>query len=387
MRLFSCFFISLLFSFPVKAAESSNPFDSVKEADEEQRAREKVAKMIAVAGDVNGGESEYAPLHEAVMIGKPLLVKLLLEQKADIDRKQKANEYTRLMNKAFLQVAQARSALGIRTKGKEKGVDIDYTPLHLAAKYNIPEVVSLLLQRGANANAQTARGWTPLHYAAQGGALSSIEALLNHKKTNPGIQTKSLLTPLMVAVIAGKEEAVRLLAADATMVNFQNHRKQTCLHFLAATDLKNASKVFKILREHGADPKIKSWREVTPLHIAAFYGNVGQLKLLIENEALLDAQDWEGKTALHYATEKGHADCIKFLLERGASTTLRTFSKKHSIKGHNVWSFVGKNKRIKALFKGKAKNSLQAKMKKRKKKKKNRKDVKAAVKEILESAS
>lgn len=52
------------------------------------------------------------------------------------------------------------------------------TALHLAACEKSPEMVQLLLERGADPNAQDAEGRTPLHEAALWGRLQSVKALL-----------------------------------------------------------------------------------------------------------------------------------------------------------------------------------------------------------------
>ena len=44
-----------------------------------------------------------------------------------------------------------------------------YTPLHLAASYGYPELVSVLCEHGANVHARSATQETPLQMAARSG--------------------------------------------------------------------------------------------------------------------------------------------------------------------------------------------------------------------------
>ena len=66
----------------------------------------------------------------------------------------------------------------------ESGADVNaqdprgYAPLHWAAFKNYHEVVQLLLQRGAFVNIQSASGLTPLLQASARGALPSMKLLL-----------------------------------------------------------------------------------------------------------------------------------------------------------------------------------------------------------------
>ena len=53
------------------------------------------------------------------------------------------------------------------------------TPLHAAAAGKHADLVKLLIEHGANANARQHGGWAPLHSAAQNGDLESAHALIN----------------------------------------------------------------------------------------------------------------------------------------------------------------------------------------------------------------
>lgn len=54
------------------------------------------------------------------------------------------------------------------------------TPLHWAANLGNTNFGSILLQHGANPNAQTRNGDTPLHFCAEKGNIEFIQLLLSH---------------------------------------------------------------------------------------------------------------------------------------------------------------------------------------------------------------
>lgn len=56
-----------------------------------------------------------------------------------------------------------------------------YTPLHIAAKKNLIEVATILLEHGAKPNVGSKSGFTPLHLAAQEGHKEMVALLLKHK--------------------------------------------------------------------------------------------------------------------------------------------------------------------------------------------------------------
>ena len=56
----------------------------------------------------------------------------------------------------------------------------------------------------------------------------------------------------------------------------------------------------------------------TYLHFAAYLGDVDATKMLIEDNAEVNAVDDDKWTALHLAAEKGHVDVAKVLIQNGA---------------------------------------------------------------------
>ena len=88
--------------------------------------------------------------------------------------------------------------------------------LHCAANEDNPEIISLLLAKGAFLEARNAWGNTPLQMAVQRGTLGNAEAFLKH---GADLQTASDegWTPLHYATKCGHEEVRQmLLAADAS---------------------------------------------------------------------------------------------------------------------------------------------------------------------------
>ena len=54
------------------------------------------------------------------------------------------------------------------------------------------------------------------------------------------------------------------------------------------------------------------------MHIAAYFGHVEIVKLLLERGANPNAKNNIGRTPLHYAAQEGCVDVVRVLLERGA---------------------------------------------------------------------
>jgi ankyrin repeat protein len=105
------------------------------------------------------------------------------------------------------------------------------TPLHIAAASHLPEVVTMLLDLGADVAARNRRGAQPLHYAADGipgsdgwdppGQVAVIETLVA-SGADPNARDKNGVAPLHRAVRTRCAPAVRALlgsGADASLRN------------------------------------------------------------------------------------------------------------------------------------------------------------------------
>ncbi|XP_016142837.1 ankyrin-3-like, partial [Sinocyclocheilus grahami] len=144
------------------------------------------------------------------------------------------------------------------------------------------EIATTLLEYGADTNAATRQGISPLHLAAQ----------------------------------EGNVDMVTLLIARETAINLGNKSGLTPLHLAAQEDKVNISEV---LVNHGAtvDPETKM--AYTPLHVACHYGNIKMVHFLLKNQAKVNAKTKNGYTPLHQAAQQGHTHIINLLLQHGAS--------------------------------------------------------------------
>lgn len=161
-------------------------------------------------------------------------------------------------------------------------------PLHVAAGWTRDaDVITLLVDAGADVDALDPRGYTPLHRAARDNAGPAVIGALLEAGADPmawtaGARNEYLgrgVTPLHEA--AANENpgiAVRLLEAGAN-VNAYGAGGRTPLHVAAA---ENANPVVAtVLLEAGADVHAGRAGGRTPLHEAAAHGNAAVVAALV----------------------------------------------------------------------------------------------------------
>lgn len=91
---------------------------------------------------------------------------------------------------------------------------------------------------------------------------------------------------------------------------------------LKAIDNNNEDDVQTLLREN---KDLLDWpdemegNKTTPLFLAATKGNIGMIKILVEEGVSLNKKGPNGRTALHVATQNGYTEIVKYLIEKGAS--------------------------------------------------------------------
>lgn len=77
---------------------------------------------------------------------------------------------------------------------------------------------------------------------------------------------------------------------------------------------------FKLSYRRGANIEAKRNDGDTPLHLAAWYGQVDLAELLLDRGANIELGSNDGYTPLSYVSQNGKADVVKLLHDRGAGS-------------------------------------------------------------------
>jgi ankyrin repeat protein len=159
-----------------------------------------------------------------------------------------------------------------------------YDDFFVAVSRDQDHVIRVLLKRGFDPNTLAPNGETGLILALREPALKSITALLESPSINVEFRTAKDESPLMLAALRG--------------------------HF----------DVCKELIARDADVNKPGW---TPLHYAATGGHTKIVQLLIDNHAYIDSASPNGSTPLMLAAMYGTVDAVKVLLDAGADPLIK----------------------------------------------------------------
>jgi ankyrin repeat protein len=268
-------------------------------------------KLLAAGADANAHLlSGETPLMEAAHRGNLATVRALLSGGAD---------------------ANAREAIG------------GQGALMWAIAQRHSAIAEELVRRGADVDAPSKAGFTPLMFAAQQGDVDSARILLKAGAKANDVMPRTGLTPLLVASAMGRARAAALLLEAGADPNAVDANGYTALHYAARR--KGAVAIVSALLARGAKPNVRLDQKrptvtpngvilqgATPLALAAEVNNLAAAEALVDGGADPLIPTELGTTALMLAAGAGTdvsrprspeerasaIETVKFLVERGA---------------------------------------------------------------------
>jgi ankyrin repeat protein len=255
------------------------------------------------------------------------LIQLLLKAGADPESPNPDGETALhlVARSGNVEAAKLLLKAGARVDVREKFGE--QTPLMWATARRHPEMVALLLSKGADVNARSAvrdykrvataesraatrdrGGLTPLLYAARGNCRECVEVLLKHK-ADVNLTDPSDVGPLAIAMMNNNWDIAKRLIEAGADVNQWDINGNSPLHVAVGnmTNLGNRNPLdqdkpnkatgldlVKLLLERGANPNQQLYhsttalaadRGLTPFLIACGTGNIELVKLLLDHGA------------------------------------------------------------------------------------------------------
>lgn len=144
------------------------------------------------------------------------------------------------------------------------------------------DTLQTLLRRGMDPNTRNEKGQTGLVLALQLGSLRAFAAFMAVSSVNVEVHNVHGESPLMMAALQGHLDAARLLIERGADVNKPGW---TPLHYAASKNQPGQERMVALLLEHHAYIDAASPNGTTPLMMAAQYGSMAVLHLLLDEGA------------------------------------------------------------------------------------------------------
>jgi excisionase family DNA binding protein len=251
--------------------------------------------LIQDGVDVNARDAfGRTPLIIAASQGHTQVVQVLLEQGADPSIRDSVGTTALIAAEAR---GYERIVSLLRASSKEKGaaevrpLNRDHNPpadsrmsLQRAVDQGDVRHVNALISSGADVNARTEDGWSPLMMATIKGYAEVVRALLI-KGADPDARNKKGWTALMFAVSMGDLDTMRVLLDGNAEIDARDNDGRTAL--MQATGEKNIESL-RILLDRGADVNVVDRLGETALTIAARRGYTELVELLKKAGAMGD---------------------------------------------------------------------------------------------------
>jgi ankyrin repeat protein len=192
------------------------------------------------------------------------------------------------------------------------------TALYRAAEKGHDEVVQLLLENGADVNAQGGFCENALQVASDLGHDAVVKTLLDNGANVNAVGIYG--TALQAASLHGYEVIVRLLLDYGADVNDPGASYSNAL--LSASFVGHVA-VVKALLDNGADVNAL-WKDgFNAISAASDGGHEAVVRLLLDNGADVNAHRERDCTALWVASLRGHEAVVQMLLDNGADVKVR----------------------------------------------------------------
>lgn len=191
--------------------------------------------------------------------------------------------------------------------------DDGQTPLHSAVQGENLEIISTLLDAGADPKVGGASTTSPLHLAAEKGQTKIAAILLKHTK-DPNCRDQEDHTPLHFAARGGKSEFIVQFFQDCAELSLSvdiNLRSKSNNTAFTLALFNNCEDSAKFLLEKGSISFCNKDGNY-PIHLAAWQGYDSVVKELLSHEGA-DKRGYAGRTPLHCAAFRGHISTVKIL--------------------------------------------------------------------------
>ncbi|KAJ6609563.1 ankyrin repeat-containing domain protein [Mycena sp. CBHHK59/15] len=187
-------------------------------------------------------------------------------------------------------------------------------PIYMCSNIGYIEGVRLLLEKGADVNAQGGAYGSALQATSYRGT-TEIVGLLLEKGADVNAQGGVFGSALQAASYRGNTEIMDLLLTKGADINAQGGAYGSAFQ---AASYRGNTEIMDLLLEKGADINAQGGEYGSALQTASWFGNTEIVGLLLEKGVDINAQGGEYGSALQAASHFGRTEFVGLFLEKGA---------------------------------------------------------------------
>jgi ankyrin repeat protein len=205
-----------------------------------------------------------------------------------------------------------------RSMSTERPEQPKAVPLYHAARLGFRDLAEhLIAEHPEHVHAKGGYEMTPMHAAASAGHANILSLLIEHGADMNGRGIDGGETPLHRASRAGKIEAGRFLIDHGADTEARNRENRTGLPTAAAF---GHVEFVRMLLERGAPIDDRGYKGFTALHQAVVSNHVEVARLLLERGADVNARDEDGETPSQKGSSRGYTEIVELISEYGAES-------------------------------------------------------------------